>query len=63
MIVWGVVQAAFAFVLFLLMTGGLKSLQIASITAAGPFSVIMVLACFCLWRTLAKEFPEGSVVK
>ncbi|MDL2306830.1 BCCT family transporter [Desulfovibrio sp. OttesenSCG-928-C06] len=61
MAVWGTLQAAFAFVL--LLTGGLKALQIASITAAGPFSFIMLLACFCLWRALNKEFAPGIEIK
>lgn len=58
-IVWGVIQAAFA--LALLMSGGLKSLQIASITAAGPFSIIMVLACVCLWRSLKQEYAHREI--
>lgn len=61
MAVWGGLQAAFAFVL--LLTGGLKALQIASITAAGPFSFIMILACCCLWYALNKEFPAGAEIK
>ncbi|UQZ88359.1 BCCT family transporter [Deltaproteobacteria bacterium Smac51] len=61
MVVWGVMQAAFAFVL--LLSGGLKALQIASITAAAPFSIIMVLACACLWHSLKADFPEGSKVE
>ncbi|MDR2891694.1 MAG: BCCT family transporter [Deltaproteobacteria bacterium] len=61
MVVWGTLQAAFAFVL--LLTGGLKALQIASITAAGPFSFIMILACVCLWRALNKEFAPGAEIK
>jgi len=51
--IWGVLMAALAFVL--LMSGGLQSLQIASIAAAGPFAVIMVVACWCLWRTLVQD--------
>lgn len=61
MIVWGTLQAAFAFVL--LLTGGLKALQVASITAAGPFSFVMILACWCLWRALNKEFAPGTEIK
>ena len=61
MVVWGVMQAAFAFVL--LLTGGLKALQIASITAAGPFSFIMILACWCLWKALNADFKEGAAIK
>ena len=39
----------------LLMSGGLQSLQIASIAAAAPFAVIMVIACWCLWKALKKD--------
>ncbi|MDR1165055.1 MAG: BCCT family transporter [Deltaproteobacteria bacterium] len=60
MLIWGVIQGAFA--LALLLSGGLKPLQIASIAAAAPFSIIMVLACFCLWRSLVKEFPRADVI-
>ena len=59
--IWGAIQTAFAFVL--LMTGGLAALQTASITAAGPFSIIMVLACVCLIKALRADFPEGVAVK
>lgn len=59
--IWGVLQAAFAFVL--LLTGGLAALQTASITAAGPFSIIMVLACWCLIKALREDFPEGQAIK
>ena len=61
MVIWGAMQAAFAFVL--LKSGGLQALQIASITAAGPFSIIMILACVCLWRALNSDFKEGAVIK
>ena len=61
MVIWGVLQAALAFVL--LSTGGLGALQTASIAAAAPFSVIMVLACWCMWKSLIQEFPEGTEVK
>ena len=59
--VWGVLQAAFAFVL--LMGGGLKALQTASITAAAPFSIIMIMACWCLIKALKEDFPEGTEIK
>jgi glycine betaine transporter len=51
--IWGVLMAALAFVL--LMSGGLQSLQIASIAAAAPFAVIMLVACWCLWKALVKD--------
>ncbi|HEY0972741.1 MAG TPA: BCCT family transporter, partial [Gemmatimonadales bacterium] len=43
---WGLLQSAIAAVL--LMVGGLQGLQTASIVAAAPFSVIMVLMCVSL---------------
>lgn len=52
-IVWGILQATIAYVL--LITGGIKSLQTASVVAAFPFSIIMVLICVCLVRELKKE--------
>lgn len=55
MFVWGILQAAFAAIL--LLTGGLKALQVASLGAAAPFSIIMVIACVCLWRALERDFP------
>ncbi|HOP88234.1 MAG TPA: BCCT family transporter [Acetomicrobium flavidum] len=53
MAIWGVLQAALAFVL--LMSGGLQALQIASIAAAAPFAVIMALACYSLIKALKSD--------
>jgi len=53
MAVWGILQAALAFVL--LMTGGLKNLQIISIAAAAPFAVIMILACYSMFKALKED--------
>ncbi len=53
MAVWGFLQAALAFVL--LMTGGLKNLQIVSIAAAAPFTVVMILACWSMMKGLQQE--------
>lgn len=52
-VTWGILQAAIAYVL--LITGGIKSLQTASIAAAFPFSLIMVLICINLIKELKKE--------
>ncbi len=52
-IAWGILQAAIAYVL--LITGGIKSLQVASIVAAFPFAFIMVLVCMNLIKELKKE--------
>src|SRR5690606_34855760 len=43
---WGVLQSSIAAVL--LLSGGLQGLQTASIVAAAPFAVIMVLMCVAM---------------
>ncbi len=52
-LVWGVLQAVIALVL--LASGGLKALQTASIIAALPFALIMVLMCVALYRALRQD--------
>ncbi|MFF0829920.1 BCCT family transporter [Brevibacillus sp. NPDC003359] len=52
-VTWGVLQSAIAIVL--LLSGGLEGLQTASIVAALPFTVIMVLMCFSLVMALQEE--------
>ncbi|ATF11848.1 BCCT family transporter [Brevibacillus sp. HB1.4B] len=52
-ITWGILQSAIAIVL--LLSGGLEGLQTASIVAALPFTVIMVLMCFSLVLALKEE--------
>ncbi|CAM3346412.1 MULTISPECIES: BCCT family transporter [Brevibacillus] len=52
-ITWGILQSTIAVVL--LLSGGLEGLQTASIVAALPFAVIMVLMCFSLMRALREE--------
>ncbi|MFF2531735.1 BCCT family transporter [Brevibacillus sp. NPDC058079] len=52
-ITWGILQSAIAIVL--LLSGGLEGLQTASIVAALPFTVIMVLMCFSLVMALQEE--------
>ena len=53
-ILWGLVQALLAFAL--LIAGGLKALQTASIAAAFPFAIVMILACVSLVKALNEEF-------
>lgn len=55
-IIWGILQATIAYVL--LITGGIKSLQTASIVAAFPFAIIMVLICVNLVKELKKEMKK-----
>lgn len=50
---WGVIQSAVAAVL--LLAGGLNVLQTASIAAALPFAIIMVVMCFSLVKGLQSE--------
>ncbi|MED1722166.1 BCCT family transporter [Brevibacillus parabrevis] len=52
-ITWGILQSAIAVVL--LLSGGLEGLQTASIVAALPFAVIMVLMCYSLLKALKEE--------
>ncbi|MDO5411788.1 MAG: BCCT family transporter [Lachnospiraceae bacterium] len=55
-IVWGVLQAAIAYVL--LLSGGVKALQTASIAAAFPFAIIMLLVCINIVKGLKEEVPK-----
>ncbi|TCP27777.1 glycine betaine transporter [Scopulibacillus darangshiensis] len=50
---WGIIQSAVAAVL--LLAGGLNVLQTASIAAALPFAIIMVIMCFSLLKGLKSE--------
>ncbi|MDT8902368.1 BCCT family transporter [Anaeroselena agilis] len=51
--IWGILQSSIATVL--LLSGGLKGLQQASIVASLPFAVIMVFMCVSLLKALKKE--------
>lgn len=53
---WGITQSAMAAVL--LYTGGLQALQNTLISAAFPFSIIMVLMVFALLKALRKDRKE-----
>lgn len=58
-IVWGAMMSIVAAVL--LMAGGLTSLQTASLVAALPFTVLLVLLMVALWRMLRLEsLPPAS---
>jgi choline/glycine/proline betaine transport protein len=52
-VIWGVSEGAVAAVL--LLAGGLTALQTASITAALPFSVIMLFMCLGIVQGLRQE--------
>jgi glycine betaine transporter len=52
-IVWGTLIAAIAAVL--LIASGLEGLQTASLVSALPFTIILILMCYTLFRLLRKE--------
>ncbi len=52
-IIWGLVQSLLA--TSLLLAGGLKALQTASVAAAFPFIFIMIFACVSIIKTLKQE--------
>ncbi|MFO7727813.1 MAG: BCCT family transporter [Desulfonatronovibrio sp.] len=56
-IIWGVTQSSVAAIL--LVSGGLAALQQMAIAAALPFTFILLLMCFNLWKGLASEFGES----
>ncbi|WP_200900381.1 BCCT family transporter [Rubrobacter aplysinae] len=57
-VTWGVIIASFAAVL--LLVGGLSALQTATIVAAAPFSLVMVLMGVSLYMMLSREAKEKS---
>lgn len=57
-LVWGIIQSATAVIL--LYTGGLTALQKASIIAALPFSIIMILMIISLIQSLKREYPKDK---
>lgn len=56
---WGIAIGAVAAVL--LFAGGLKALQTASIVAALPFSIVVILAAFGLCKSLREEPLPGTL--
>lgn len=56
-VTWGVLMAAVAAVL--LVAGGLKSLQTATILVALPFVIVMLLLCWALLRELRQDPGAG----
>ena len=53
---WGVTVSATACIL--LFSGGLEALQRMSITAALPFTIIMLVLCYCLWLGMRYEWRQ-----
>ncbi|MCX5150499.1 BCCT family transporter [Streptomyces sp. NBC_00320] len=56
-VTWGVLMAAVAAVL--LVAGGLKSLQTATILVALPFAIVMLLLCWALVKELREDPGAG----
>lgn len=52
-IIWGFIISVFT--LALLLAGGLKAMQAASLTVAFPYSLVMVLQCVALYKGLKDE--------
>ncbi|WP_018921420.1 glycine betaine uptake BCCT transporter [Salsuginibacillus kocurii] len=57
--IWGIIQSSAAAIL--LLSGGLDALQTAAIIAALPFTIIMILMCVSLMKSLRKERPSLQV--
>ncbi len=57
-LIWGITQSSVAAIL--LVSGGLQALQQMAITAALPFTFVLILMCYTLWRGLAAEAKEGA---
>jgi len=53
---WGAIMGALAAIL--LLTGGLDALQNGAILAATPFAILMCLMCWCLYKTLRRDYRE-----
>nr|WP_049755899.1 BCCT family transporter [Desulforamulus reducens] len=53
---WGILQSSIATVL--LLSGGLQSLQTASIVTALPFALIMVFMCFSIMKALEDDYDD-----
>ncbi|OHR66999.1 glycine/betaine ABC transporter permease [Bacillus sp. HMSC76G11] len=58
-VTWGIIQSMVASVL--LLAGGLQALQTASIVAAFPFAIIMVVMCWSLFKALKDEVKEDTI--
>jgi glycine betaine transporter len=52
---WGAIMGALAAIL---LTGGLDALQNGAILAATPFAILMCLMCWCLYKTIRRDYRE-----
>jgi glycine betaine transporter len=53
---WGAIIGALAAIL--LLVGGLDALQNGAILAATPFAILMCLMCWCLYKTIRRDYRE-----
>ena len=53
---WGAIMGALAAIL--LLAGRLDALQNGAILAATPFALLMCLMCWCLYKTLRRDYRE-----
>ncbi|MBS2967927.1 BCCT family transporter [Metabacillus sp. KIGAM252] len=60
-VTWGVIQSASAAVL--LLAGGLEVLQTASLVAAFPFAIVLLLMCWSLQKAMKSEVEEERKLK
>lgn len=58
-VTWGILLALISVVL--LLSGSLNTLQSASIAAAFPFTIIMTIMCFALYKGLTEEKIESGI--
>ena len=60
-IFWGIMEGICAAVL--LMGGGLTALQSASIATGLPFTVVLLIMCFSLYRGLQEEYYHATIIE
>jgi choline/glycine/proline betaine transport protein len=60
-IFWGVMEGVCAAAL--LMGGGLVALQSASIATGLPFTVVLLIMCYSLWRGLQEEYYHATIIE
>jgi choline/glycine/proline betaine transport protein len=57
---WGVMEGVCAATL--LMGGGLTALQSASIATGLPFTVVLLIMCYSLYRELQEELYHATII-
>jgi choline/glycine/proline betaine transport protein len=60
---WGVAQGAVTIMIILVGgTAAVKTLQTASIAAAFPFMIVMLIMCYSIYKALNEELVEDEIV-